>query len=230
MKISGIQKTSAIDYPDHLTTIIFTQGCNLTCPYCHNPNLIPDNSDSNQYLPLKQFWGFINKRKNLIDGVTITGGEPALQPDLMEVITKIKNLDLKVKLDTNGTKPEVIKKLLDNNLIDYIAQDVKFPLGQYDSIATKDFTQEIQKTIDLIKNSNIDYEFRTTVVPRLHTTEDIEKISALLENAEQYYIQNFKPNNTLDPNLKEKRGFPPAKLQEFKEIAADYIYKVEIRN
>ncbi|MFO7820019.1 MAG: radical SAM protein, partial [Halanaerobacter sp.] len=101
MKIAGLQKTSAIDYPDHLTAIIFTQGCNLTCPYCHNPALIPDESKDSQYLPLEEFWGFIKQRKKFIDGVTITGGEPTLQDDLRDFITKIKKLDLKVKLDTN---------------------------------------------------------------------------------------------------------------------------------
>jgi pyruvate formate lyase activating enzyme len=230
MKISGIQKTSLIDYPDHLTTIIFTQGCNLTCSYCHNPSLIAQQSETEEYLPLEEFWGFISQRKGLIDGVTITGGEPALQPDLIDFIRKIKNLNLKVKLDTNGTKPEIIKEVIEEQLVDYLALDVKFPLKRYMEIATTDFSEEIKRSINLIKNSQIDYEFRTTVVPGLHTTADIKAISSLIESAEQYYIQNFQANNTFDSNLENKTGFPPAKLEKFKEIAHEKVQQVQIRD
>ncbi|GAB6100098.1 anaerobic ribonucleoside-triphosphate reductase activating protein [Halanaerocella petrolearia] len=230
MKIAGVQKTTLIDYPEQIASIIFTQGCNLKCPYCHNPNLISKPEIKTEYLPLEQLWKFLDNRKDLIDGVCITGGEPTLQPNLEELIKDIRNYGLKIKLDTNGSRPKVLKKLIDQNLIDYIAMDIKGPLDKYNKFTDRSITDQIITSINLIKDSNLNYEFRTTVVPSLHDTDDIKKIGKLITNANYYYIQNFRSANTLDPKLQEKQGFPPAKLEEFKQIAEDYVTEVNIRN
>src|SRR5690554_5488754 len=169
MKIIGFQKTSLIDYPGKIVSIIFTQGCNFKCPYCHNSDLIFFQSVNNEYFPHDYIFSFLKKRKGLIDGVSITGGEPTLQPDLYNFIVKIKDINLNIKLDTNGSNPELIKSLIDDKLIDYIAMDIKGPLDKYECIIdNKINTDKIIKSISLIKNSKVDYEFRTTVVPGIH--------------------------------------------------------------
>ncbi len=230
MKIAGLQKTTLIDYPDHIATIIFTQGCNFQCGYCHNPTLITNSIEEDPYLPEEEFWNFLNQRKNLIDAVVITGGEPTLQQDLTEFIQKIKSYDLKVKLDTNGTQAELLKNLIQENLIDYIAMDIKAPLGEYPKIVGECNTEEIKKSIKLIKESNLDYEFRTTVVPTLHSLEDMKEIAKLITGAKEYFIQNFRPVNTFNSKLLDLSPFPPQKLEEFKDIVKPYVKKVKIRN
>ncbi|MGM0501215.1 MAG: anaerobic ribonucleoside-triphosphate reductase activating protein [Bacillota bacterium] len=231
MKISGIQKTSLMDYPDQIATIIFTQGCNFACPYCHNPHLIPDSSSDNNYYSESKVLDFLKSRKDLIDGLVITGGEPTLQSDLLNFIEKIKAIGLKVKLDTNGSNPELLSQLINENLLNYIAMDVKAPLKEEKPILGKTgFKKCIVKSIQLIKNSDIDYEFRTTVVPTLHDKEKIEEIGKLIQGSKYHYIQNFRPKNTLNPELSKVKEFPPAKLKKFKNILSKYVEKVFIRN
>ncbi|WP_018247993.1 anaerobic ribonucleoside-triphosphate reductase activating protein [Orenia marismortui] len=230
MKISGLQRTSLIDYPEHITTIVFTQGCNYKCPYCHNPSLIANSSPDESYLPLKDFWQFIDKRKELIDAVTITGGEPTLQKGLIDFIKDIKKNGLKIKLDSNGSNFKTLKRIIEANLVDYIAMDVKAPLDKHSKITKNLNTKEISKSINLIKDSTIDYEFRTTVVPSIHSKLDIKEIGKLISGAKRYYIQNFRPINTLDKKLKGVTPFPPAKLEEFKDIILPYVQEVQIRN
>jgi pyruvate formate lyase activating enzyme len=230
MKIAGVQKTTLIDYPGQIASVIFTQGCNLACPYCHNPELIPKAKAEEDYLSFAQLRDFLHDRQELIDGICITGGEPTLQPELDKICREIKHLDLKVKLDTNGAHPQIIKELIADNLVDYIALDVKAPLNKYDQFNGAQIADEVETSIELIKQADINYEFRTTVVPGLHTAEDIEEIAQELNGADTYYIQNFKPTNTLDPELKTRSEFPPAKLNKFKELASNYISEVKIRN
>lgn len=231
MKISGIQKTSLMDYPDHIASIIFTQGCNFACPYCHNPSLIPASSSNSNYYSEDKVLEFLKSRKGLTDGVVITGGEPTLQSDLLEFIEKIKTIGLKVKLDTNGSNPELLAQLINENVLNYIAMDVKAPLEAENSILGKTgFKESIVKSINLIKNADIDYEFRTTVVPTLHDKEKIEEIGKLIQGSQHHYIQNFRPKNTLRSDFLEIKEFPPAKLKEFKNILSKYIEKVSIRN
>ena len=231
MKIAGVQKTTLIDYPDQIASIIFTQGCNFSCPYCHNSNLIPLKNKDSSYYSVENILDFLNSQKEFIDGVVITGGEPTLQQGLKEFIEKIKAKGLKVKLDTNGSTPKLIKELIDKKLVDYIAMDVKSSFASNREIIGKDgFETVITDSIKLIKNSTINYEFRTTVVPTLHDKKEIEEIAKLVEGANCHYLQNFKAKNTLDSKLMDINGFPPAKLEEFKEILLDYVEKVYIRN
>ncbi len=231
MKITGFQKTSLIDYPGHIVSIIFTQGCSFKCPYCHNSDLISPDSKDKEYFPVEYIYSFISNRKGLIDGISITGGEPTLQPDLYDFITEVKSMGLKIKLDTNGSNPEILEPLLKENLLDYIAMDVKASLFDYeDIINAKININSIIRSISLIQNSAIQYEFRTTVVPGLHDIEQLKEIAILLKGSKKYFIQNFKANNTFDKDYMQYNSFPPSKLEKFKEICIPYINKVEIRD
>ncbi len=182
-------------------------------------------------LPEELFFNLLEKRQKVLDGVTITGGEPVLQPDLKEFINKIrKNYDLKIKLDTNGSSSKILKELIAEELIDYLALDLKFSWDKYHLLAPKGVIIEIKKSIKLIMNSTLDYEFRTTVVPGLHDVSEIEKIAEAAQEAEKYFIQNFRPRNTLDPKLREKRSFAPSELKLFKKTAEKYIKNVGVRD
>jgi pyruvate formate lyase activating enzyme len=234
MKIAGFQKTSLIDYPGKIVSIVFTQGCNLKCPYCHNSELIPLENTDNSYFPEEDIFDFLKMRKKLIDGVSITGGEPLLQPDLINFIKRLKNDGLLVKLDTNGTNPIMLENLLKGNLLNYIAMDVKAPFAKYElATGVGHLNEKINLSIELIKDTgnkqNLDYEFRTTVVPGIHKNEDILEIGKIIKGAKNFYLQNFRPVNTYDPELMKITGFPPAKLAQFKEIISPYVDKVKIR-
>lgn len=191
MKIAGFDKLSLLNYPDMVSATIFTNGCNFLCPYCQNSALVLDAKD-NELIPEEEVLDYLKERWKLLDGVCITGGEPTIQKDLKEFIEKVKSLGLKVKLDTNGSHPEVIKELLDNNLIDYIAMDIKTVFSKYNQIANRKVdTDALRSSIDLIKNSNIDYEFRTTVVKAFVSYEDLIFILDYL-NCKKYYLQKFE--------------------------------------
>lgn len=221
-----------LDYPDNISAVVFTRGCNFHCAYCHNSHLIPmQPPPGDEDLPEEILFNLLDKRQKVIDGVTITGGEPVLQPDLKEFINKIRNnYDLKIKLDTNGSSSKILKELIEEELLDYLALDLKFSWDKYHLLAPKGVVAEIKKSVKLIKNSNLDYEFRTTVVPGLHDILEIERIAEAAEGVDRYYIQNFRPRNTLDPNLREQRSFSPSELQKFKKTAEKYIKNVDIRD
>ena len=233
MKISGIIKTSLIDYSGHLTTTIFTQGCNFKCPYCHNPELIPVKSKNKDYMDLDYFWDFLDKRAELIDAVTITGGEPTLQPDLVEFIEKVKDKGFKVKLDTNGSNPDTVKKLIKDNLLDYIAMDVKGSLENYGLYTDNEqitSIDNIKESIEIIKESQIDYEFRTTVVPGLHDEKELKKIAELIAEDDKYVLQNFKPTKTYNSHYENKTRFSDQKIEEFEKLMKENCKKVEVKN
>ncbi|MBI3309192.1 MAG: anaerobic ribonucleoside-triphosphate reductase activating protein [Candidatus Melainabacteria bacterium] len=227
LPIKGIQKTTLIDYPDKIASIIFIGGCNFQCPYCHNRDLVLNHIN----LPTiteKEVFEFLNKRKKYIEGVVISGGEPTLNPGLVEFITKIKDLGLLIKIDTNGSNPTVLKELIDK--IDYIAMDIKAPLGKYQQITRARVNKEnIQESIDLIKNSKVDYEMRMTFVPSMIDKQDIEEIGKLLKGVKQFYIQQFRPVSCIDEHFDKIKPFSVEELREFQIILKKYIDKVEIR-
>ena len=186
MIIKGLQKLTLLDYPGKTACTVFTGGCNFRCPFCHNASLVNDlNSDE---ISESDFFELLNKKKNVLQGVCITGGEPTLMPDLSEFIAKIKKLGYLVKLDSNGYRPEVIKNLVHDNLIDYIAMDIKNSEEKYPLTTGIDNIDiaKIKESINFIMNCNIDYEFRTTVVKELHTSTDIEAIGLLIKDAKKY--------------------------------------------
>ena len=231
MLIAGIQKMTMLDYPDRLAALIFTQGCNFACGYCHNPEMIPklrvlDNSPD---LEPEAVLAFLKTRVGLLDGVVISGGEPTLQPDLEEFIRKIKALGFLVKLDTNGSHPEILKKLIDEKLIDYIAMDLKHTQDKYAKLAKYKNLGNIMEAIRVVMNSGIDYEFRSTILPYYHSKNDLDAMGEMIRGANKWYLQNFRSLKTLDKKLQKKDCYSQQELNHFKEIASKYVGLAELR-
>lgn len=219
MKIGGWQRFSLVDYPGRLSAVIFTQGCDFRCPYCHNPELVlPERFQ--EILPEEEVLAFLKKRVNRLDGVVITGGEPTLQSDLAQFLSKIKKLGFLVKLDTNGSHPEALTRLAKKNLVDYWAMDIKAPKDKYSAVARVkvDFSL-IQQTIDLITSSGQPYEFRTTVVKDQLTREDIMEIGQMIEGAERYALQSFvSAGKTVDPKFRSARSYPQEEMRSWARV------------
>ena len=227
MQIHGFNKTTLLDYPGLVAATIFTGACNFRCPYCHNADLVL-NPSSQPIIPEDEILSHLRKRKGITQGVCITGGEPTLQKDLKDFIKKLKELDLKVKLDSNGYKPEVLKDLVKDNLLDYIAMDVKAPLDEYDVIAgVKLDTSKLKESIDFLIAGDLPFEFRTTVIKDFHTRESFEKISELIKGAKNYYLQGYIDSpNVIQPGL---TSYTYEEMQEFLPIFEGKVEHVEIR-
>ena len=229
MIIGGFQKLTLIDYPGKLATTVFTVGCNFRCPFCHNPELVNLRLVHNEESE-KNFFAFLKKRRDKLEGVCITGGEPLIQPDIVEFIEKIKKLGFLVKLDTNGARPDVLKKIIDARLVNYIAMDIKNQLRNYRKTArTKVDKDRIKLSVDLIRHSRIPYEFRTTAVPGLHTEKDFEEIAKWLKGARAYYIQEYREGKILSPLLKKKTKGKTLNLEKIKKKIEKKFGKVGIR-
>lgn len=210
MKISGFNKLTLLDYPKKMAAIIFTAGCNYKCGYCQNSSLIKEAEEN---FSESEILNYLDGRKKLLDGVVISGGEPTIQKDLVSFIKKIKEIGLLVKLDTNGTNPLIIKELIDHRLIDYIAMDVKMSFDKYEIVTGVKANNNILESIDIIKNSKIEHEFRTTIIKNYHTFDDIYKIANFIGKDENYYLQNFEMSEgVLDKSL---MWFSKDELKEF---------------
>jgi len=239
MIIGGLEKMTLIDYPGQVAAIVFTKGCNFRCHFCYNPLLVwPDKeTDEKKYektystISEDEFFLFLRDRRGKLDGVVITGGEPTLHQDLPDFIKKIRALGYKIKLDTNGTNPEALAGLLKEKLLDYIAMDFKAPLAKYEKVVgVKIDCQNLEKSVKMIINSGLPYEFRTTVVPGLHEISDFESMGAVLRGAEAWYLQKFKSDTPLvDRNLEEKRPFSDQDMQKIAEIGKKYVKICEVR-
>lgn len=215
MIIGGFQRFSLIEYPEKISAVVFTQGCNFRCPYCHNPELVNDRDPQN-LISEEEIFSFLEKRKNKLDAVVVTGGEPLLQPDLLEFFERTKMMGYLTKLDTNGSNSESIRKLIDAKVVDYIAMDVKAPLEKYQEITNFDIDQgKIRHSIESIMNSGVDYEFRTTIVKSQLTKTDILKIGELIKGAKLYILQRFVPSKVLDPSFLNKKTYPDNSLKTF---------------
>lgn len=218
MKIGGLQKVSLIDYPGKISAIIFTQGCNFRCPYCHNPELV-DPKRYQACLSQKDILDFLALRVGKLDAVTITGGEPTIQNDLIPFIRRIRKMDYEVKLDTNGTQPEILDRLLKEKLLDYIAMDVKAPLEHYSSVVNAPVhVENIRQSVRLALKSNIPHEFRTTVVSSQLTTKDISIIVQELKGAKRYVLQKYRPTKMLHNIFLEEKTYSD---EEFLRIAKE---------
>jgi len=228
MQIVGLQKTTLVDYPGKVACTVFTPGCNFRCPYCHNPELIKP-THAYQTIPENEFLDWLSTRKGWLDGVCVTGGEPTLQEDLPEFAKKVKDKGFLFKLDSNGTNPEMLEKMIDANLIDFVAMDIKAPLECYSKVAKVEVKEEdIKRSVELIRTRAPDYEFRTTVGPAWYSKEDALKIGQWLKGSKAYYLQQYVPGNTLDPELSQTT-FSKAELEELAAILKPYFGKVEIR-
>ena len=226
--IGGIQKTTLTDFPKKVAAIVFTQGCNFRCGYCHNPELL--NFTSTEQYKISDFIEFLKTRKGKLDGVVITGGEPTLQTGLYNFIKAVKSLGFAIKLDTNGTNPDILKKLINDCLLDYIAMDIKSPLEKYSKIINVDIDiSKIKKSINIIKESNIDYEFRTTVLKSQLSYDDFEKIGKLLYGAKRYYLQKFVCSKIYDKNLQNETSYTNAEFDKICNILKKYIKFVDYR-
>lgn len=226
--IKGIQKLSLIDYPGKVACTLFTFGCNFRCPYCHNPELVID--DGTPMIPEEDVLAFLDKRKSFLNGVCITGGEPTLHEDLLDFIKRIKGLGYHVKLDTNGTNPKMLRRLIGENLVDYIAMDVKAPLEKYESVVrVKVDTDRIAESVEVVKAFS-DYEFRITVLPDLITRRDIVTIAEWLKGAKRFFIQQFKPSKTLNKTFLEKRAYSTDELEEICREIKPFFSICQVRN
>jgi pyruvate formate lyase activating enzyme len=234
MRIGGFQKVSLIDYPGKVATVVFTAGCNFRCPYCHNSDLVL-HPDSLPTVPEEEIFAYLAKRKKLLDGVCITGGEPTLQKDLPEFAKGVKDLGLLVKLDTNGSQPSILQSMVKNDLVDYVALDIKAPLDErYERVSRCQSVNvsKIKESINFLVRLGIDFELRTTVVPILHSEKDLldlaEQLSEIAPRA-KWVLQNFRSKNCLDPEFEKIKPYDNISLEDIIKKLKVYMPKVELR-
>lgn len=228
MQILGFQKTTLLDYPGHVAATIFTGGCNFRCPFCHNGDLVLHP----QQLPVfteEEIFALLRKRQGILDGVCITGGEPTLQPDLVDFIRKVRALGYDIKLDTNGYRPDILKHLCEQGLLDYVAMDIKHAPAKYNTICNvADFQLEhILSSVEFLKSDVVPYGFRTTLIQELHTPEDIIAIGEWLSGARAYFLQAYKDSDTVIQS-----GFHAHDrdtLLQFVEHLKPYVPAVQLR-
>ncbi len=236
MKIAGLQKLTLIDYPGKIACTIFLFGCNFRCGFCHNPELVIADEISEEYSQ-EQIIDFLKQRKKYLDAVCITGGEPLINQDIIEFLKKIKQIGYLIKIDTNGTNPELLKKIIDEKLVDYIAMDIKSDKEHYHILANVDIDiGKIEESIKLISDFS-NYEFRTTVIPTHHNKEIMKNIGEWMNNIcekipENYYLQNFisRENKMIDESFEKIRSFSDQELEELKNSVNGYFKNIEIRN
>lgn len=235
MQIAAIQKLTLLDFPGKAACTVFTPGCNFRCGYCHNPELVlPEKiaAVKKDLIPESAFFNFLEKRKGLLDGVCVTGGEPTLQKDLPEFLKKIRKRGFLVKLDTNGSRPEILEKLLRARLLDFIALDVKASPENYEQLAKLEGAAEkIKISKNLIQQSGVPYEFRTTLVREIHSPAEFHKILKFVRGAEKFFLQNFEPKHgCLDPKFEKFHGFTKKELTKMCEEAKKFVRECGVRN
>jgi pyruvate formate lyase activating enzyme len=243
MKIGGLEKFSMIDYPDSLSAVVFTIGCTFRCPFCYNPMLVPNGrsqytsprgeEEEGQSLSFDEdgLFQFLESRKGKLDAVVVTGGEPTMHADLPDFLKKIKAMGFKLKLDTNGTNPEMLKKVLKEEVVDYLAMDLKCDQSGYEAASGVKFDfGKIEESVKIIRASGLPYEFRTTCVPGFLNKEAVENIGRFIEGSPAWYLQNFKSDaDMIDSCLKGKPGFSPKEMEEFAAIGKKYVKACEVR-
>jgi len=228
MRIQGLQKLTLLDYPEHTACTVFTAGCNFRCPFCHNASLVV-NIPKEAEISEDEFFTFLQKRKGILDGVCVSGGEPLLQPDIELFIRKIKDMGFAVKLDTNGSFPDKLIHLVEEGLVDYVAMDIKNSPETYAFTAgteTLDIVS-VQKSVSYLMEGHVPYEFRTTVVKHYHSKESFEEIGKWLAGTEKYFLQNFVDSGDLIG--KNTRGCSEEEMKEFLEIVKKHIPNAKLR-
>lgn len=230
LEIKGLEKLSVIDYPGKTCCIVFLAGCNFRCPYCHNPDLI-ERPGELESMTGEDVLEFMKSRRKWLDGVCVTGGEPCLHEGLEDFLRKVKKEGFLTKLDTNGTNPEMVERLVKEGLLDYIAMDVKAPPERYGEVTRSEVDiEKVRKSTEVIMRSGVDYEFRTTVVPKLFRKQDVEGIGSWLNGAGKFFIQGFRAGNTLDKAFEKEPAFTESELEELAEIARKHFREVGVRS
>ena len=229
MRLGGVQKLTLLDFPEHVACTVFTLGCNLRCPFCHNASLVVPERALPDEMPEDAFFAFLESRKKVLDGVCITGGEPLLQPDIVDFIRKIRDLGFAVKLDTNGTLPHVLKTILDEHLVDYVAMDIKNSPARYaETVGVPGFdVRKIEESLALLRASDIPFELRTTVVAELHDDTSIQDIGVWTRGDHKYFLQSFADSGDI-----LEAGFSahtPAKMREFQGFLTPNVPKTTLR-
>jgi len=231
MKIGGINTLTLLDFPGKVGAIVFTAGCNFRCGYCHNVQFVlPEQIEKlkGSFIPEEKFFNFLDTRKGMLDGVVVSGGEPTIWPDLPDFLKQIKAKGFLTKLDTNGTNPKMLKTLFDKKLIDYVAMDIKMPLDEYEALAgVKTDSELLRQSVELIKKSDVDYEFRTTVIAEFHNEEVFKRIFKDIGIVKKFTIQNFRPEKTLCPSFGKFHACTGDKLEELKKIAEKHVDKLQ---
>lgn len=228
INISGLQKLTLLDFPGKVACTVFTSGCNMRCPFCQNASLVLGH-EHESFMSEEEFFKFLDKREGILDGVCLTGGEPLLQKDLLSFMEKIKQKGFTVKLDTNGYMPERLEEALHSGVLDYVAMDIKNSKENYaKTVGVKDLDlTRIERSVELLKNGTVDYEFRTTVVKELHTAEDFKSIAEWLKGAKRYYLQCFSDaGDILESGLS---AYSKETLEEFRQILLPSIPHTELR-
>lgn len=226
MLIGGFQKMTVLDFPGKIACILFTYGCNLKCPFCHNASLVIDNIEE---FSQEEIFKYLEKRKGVLDGVCVSGGEPFLQPDIMEFLQKLKNTGLAVKIDTNGTSPEKLRYAVENGLVDYVAMDIKNSKEKYPlTTGIQDIDiGKIEESVKFLLDSDIDYEFRTTVVREYHTEQDMVCIGEWIKGAKNYFLQSFTDSgNLIGENLS---AHSPDTMRDFEGIVRPFVQNIGVR-
>jgi len=231
IEIGGIQKTTLIDYSGQVAATVFLIGCNFRCPFCYSAELVlPEKIKSQPRVSEKELFDFLKERQGLLQGIVICGGEPTINPDLPEFIKNIKDLGYLVKLDTNGSNPGMLKQLANEGLIDYVAMDIKAPKEKYEeAVGVKIDISNIEESVRALKEGKVDYEFRTTVVPTVHTKEDVINIAKWIGPAKKYFLQNFRAEKTIDPKFEKIKPYPEEFLEEIRKEILPYFETCEIR-
>lgn len=231
IQIGGLQKTTLIDYPGRLAATVFLIGCNFRCPWCYSRELVlPEAIKKQPKILEKEFFNFLKERKGFLEGMTICGGEPTINKDLPQFCKKIKKIGYLVKLDTNGSNPKMLKKLIENKLVDYVAMDIKAPPEKYNKSAGVELDiKKIQKSIDILKEGRVDYEFRSTILSRFHTKEDVINMAKWIKGSKKYYLQNFRAEKTIDPKFEKIKPYPQEYLLEIQRAISPFFEICQVR-
>lgn len=232
--IKGFDQMSLIDWDGMVATTLYLSGCNFRCPYCHNSSLVvsPEQYDT---IPIDEILSYVREHNDFLDGVVVTGGEPCTHASIPDLLREIKDTGLRTKLDTNGSFPSVLETVIDDELVDYVAMDIKAPLDfesyrRSAGIADERTLDRVRDSVDLLMDERVDYEFRITVVPVLHRATDLRRIGDTLRGAARFVLQSYVPRNTLDPAFVDERPYDLERLEEFRDMLAPMFAECLIRS
>lgn len=231
MIIGGLQKMTLIDYPGKLSCTVFLTGCSFCCPWCYSSELVlPEKIKLQPKISTEYFFEFLKKRKGFLEGVCVCGGEPTINKELPEFFKKIKKMGYLIKLDTNGSNPKMLKELIDKKLVDYVAMDIKAPKEKYSQAAgVKVDIEKIQKSIDILKEGKVDYEFRSTIMPKIHSKKDIINMAKWIKGARAYYLQQFRPEKTINPKFEKFRPYSDKDFTDIHKVISPFFEICRIR-